>query len=511
MELSKNIFKNINIERVAMILLFLFVGFRLLKKLDKTKEQFSMIENMERDEMIEQIDSMNFDELNNFEKVLDNQEEEKVKKSSELDKFFEKKNNLKEFDLLPSNDGDDLEYIEDEIVSEKQFVYDETEFDYGYLESKDTGISSELDFKFEEPTDLLDLQTNEADSIEDETSMIEDDSDKKSSKNTILSSLYELKKGAKQIKSGTSKLAEINNEIEKEKNEFNYDLIEDEFGFDDKIILDELDSEIDTEEIDKPFINNVIDLQDYSPVVKTEKIKKQLTKKEKPKKSKDDNADILSLIENDAYEGSELLFKEEDKSSSAYEGSELLFKDEDKSSIDSNILDDKIASTRIVNAYEESNECLLKDMNPTDSINNEDSDSSDKKFTIDKEGVEKRLKKLKDAGVFIDPTYEEDITYSQMKIDKSDVDYTLDKLNNLRGDNKFDKPVPLSKVYSGSVYKPSGSKTFKDTYKKIGRNLDMNKSASNYYTFDPTKKVNDRVSYDLFKYDNGFTNFQNIE
>ena len=196
---------------------------------------------------------------------MDNQEEEKVKKSSELDKFFEKKNNLKEFDLLRSNDGDDLEYIEDEIVSEKQFVYDETEFDYGYLESKDTGISSELDFKFEEPTDLLDLQTNEADSIEDETSMIEDDSDKKSSKNTILSSLYELKKGAKQIKSGTSKLAEINNE-------FNYDLIEDEFGFDDKIILDELDSEIDTEEIDKPFINNVIDLQDYSPVVKTEKL-----------------------------------------------------------------------------------------------------------------------------------------------------------------------------------------------------------------------------------------------
>ena len=487
MELSKNIFKNINMERVAMILLFLFVGFRLLKKLDKTKEQFSMIENMERDEMIEQIDNMNFDELNNFEKVLDNQEEEKVKKSSELDKFFEKKNNLKEFDLLPSNDGDDLEYIEDEIVSEKQFVYDETEFDYGYLESKDTGISSELDFKFEEPTDLSSLQSIEADSIEDETLMTEDDSDKKSSKNTILSSLYELKKGAKQIKSGTSKLAEINNE-------FNYDLIEDEFGFDDKIILDELDSEIDTEELDKPIINNVIDLQDYSPIVKTEKIIKQSIKEEKPKKSKDDNTDILSLIENDAYEGSELLFK-----------------DEDKSSIDSNILDDKVASTRIVSAYEESNECLLKDMNSMDSIDNEDSHSSDKKFTIDKEGVEKRLKKLKDAGVFIDPTYEEDITYSQMKIDKSDVDYTLDKLNNLRGDQKFDKPVPLSKVYSGSVYKPSGSKSFKDTYKKIGKNLDMNKSASNYYTFDPTKKVNDRVSYDLFKYDNGFTNFQNIE
>ena len=116
-----------------------------------------------------------------------------------------------------------------------------------------------------------------------------------------------------------------------------------------------------------------------------------------------------------------------------------------------------------------------------------------KSFTVDKEGVESRLHTNVKSGTFIEPTYIDDITHTQMKLDDSRYDLEISKLNDLRKTKKYNEAVKMQDVYNDSIPKPNK----KDIKNNLAQNnMDLNKSHSNYYSFNPNAPVKRHVASD---------------
>ncbi len=129
-----------------------------------------------------------------------------------------------------------------------------------------------------------------------------------------------------------------------------------------------------------------------------------------------------------------------------------------------------------------------------------------KTFTIDNEGVKSRLHTNVKSGTYIEPTYIDDITHTQMKLDDSRYDVDIQTLNNLRKTKKYDGPVEMKKVYDDSISKPYERKC--NSSNLAQNNLDLNKSHSNYYSFNPNAPMRKNVdSKSITAFDDDFSNF----
>ena len=129
-----------------------------------------------------------------------------------------------------------------------------------------------------------------------------------------------------------------------------------------------------------------------------------------------------------------------------------------------------------------------------------------KTFTIDNEGVKSRLHTNVKSGTYIEPTYIDDITHTQMKLDDSRYDVDIQTLNNLRKTKKYDGPVEMKKVYDDSISKPYERKC--NSSNLAQNNLDLNKSHSNYYSFNPNAPMRKNVdSMSITAFDDDFSNF----
>ena len=129
-----------------------------------------------------------------------------------------------------------------------------------------------------------------------------------------------------------------------------------------------------------------------------------------------------------------------------------------------------------------------------------------KTFTIDNEGVKSRLHTNVKSGTYIEPTYIDDITHTQMKLDDSRYDLDIKTLNDLRKTKKYDGPVEMKKVYDDSISKPYERKC--NTSMLTQNNLDLNKSHSNYYSFNPNAPMRKNVdSKSINAYDGDFSSF----
>lgn len=129
-----------------------------------------------------------------------------------------------------------------------------------------------------------------------------------------------------------------------------------------------------------------------------------------------------------------------------------------------------------------------------------------KTFSIDSEGVKSRLHTNVKSGTYIEPSYIDDITHTQMKLEESTYDLDIKKLNDLRKTKKYDGPVELKKVYEDSISKPVAKKCNSSVLAQ--NNLDLNKSHSNYYSFNPNSPVKKNVESDsITAFDDGFSSF----
>ena len=128
-----------------------------------------------------------------------------------------------------------------------------------------------------------------------------------------------------------------------------------------------------------------------------------------------------------------------------------------------------------------------------------------KSFTIDKEGVESRLHTNVKSGTFIEPTYIDDITNTQMKLDDSRYDLEISKLNDLRKTKKYNGAVKMEDVYNDSIPKPN-KKNIKNNLAQ--NNMDVNKSHSNYYSFNPNAPIKKHVASDsITAFDGDYSSF----
>ena len=127
-------------------------------------------------------------------------------------------------------------------------------------------------------------------------------------------------------------------------------------------------------------------------------------------------------------------------------------------------------------------------------------------FTIDKKGVESRLHTNVKSGTFIEPTYIDDITHTQMKLDESRYDLDINNLNDLRKTKKYDNAIEMKKVYDDSI--PRKVVNQKKGNKLAQNNLDLNKSHSNYYSFNPNAPIQKHVaSESITAFDGDFSSF----
>ncbi len=129
-----------------------------------------------------------------------------------------------------------------------------------------------------------------------------------------------------------------------------------------------------------------------------------------------------------------------------------------------------------------------------------------KTFRIDNEGVKSRLHTNVKSGTYIEPTYIDDITHTQMKLDDSRYDLDIKTLNDLRKTKNYEGPVEMKKVYDDSISKPYERKC--NTSMLTQNNLDLNKSHSNYYSFNPNAPMRKNVdSKSINAYDGDFSSF----
>lgn len=129
-----------------------------------------------------------------------------------------------------------------------------------------------------------------------------------------------------------------------------------------------------------------------------------------------------------------------------------------------------------------------------------------KSFTIDEKGLESRLKTNVKSGTFISPNYIDDISYTQMKLDKSKYDLENEKLNDLRT-GKVDVPIELNKLYSDSISKPYQHKSATKKGNLIQSGLDLNKSSSSYYTFNPNAPTSREQQQLIQGYNDDFSDY----
>lgn len=512
-------------KSLTLIILFLYIGYLLLKKVIKTKEHFSEIEDMELDDMINEIDSMNLKELNDFEKKLETANPKGKKHVTSLDDVFKKdflsKKSKFDFDLLPFNNDTELEEIDDEMYTNPENIIEDemdipennnTLFDYGidnsfsYIFEGDE-VEDEMDQNLIESSpktfsvgqildkseinqikdiindemqkdspDIDDYKLFNAEKLIKEDKAHRDIGDKKVldlGESSLLNSLYQIKNGFNKMTEVATKLKDLDEENNKKVNTDILNLLDkSEKIFTKK--LKETDGPAAFDNEDDEFDNNlVLDEQTFNYSDKDNLVDTNILKSE--------------ISNNLPFENNVDDLKEE-----AYEG------------------EDKIFDYDELNAYDSVK--LVSNDNKLSHMMNENLKSDlEKKFTIDEEGVRNRLHVVDKAGLFIKPTFENNFTYDQMKTDDNFL-LSNHNLQKLRETKKIDKPMKLNELYSDSIHKPKDLKSKKHLYKKIQKGLNINDNSTNYYLFNPNIKDNEKNSDNsLLRYDTNFSNYSNYE
>ena len=93
-----------------------------------------------------------------------------------------------------------------------------------------------------------------------------------------------------------------------------------------------------------------------------------------------------------------------------------------------------------------------------------------------------------------------------MKLDKSKYDLENEKLNDLRT-GKVDAPIELNKLYSDSISKPYQHKSATKKGNLIQSGLDLNKSSSSYYTFNPNAPISKEQQQLIQGYNDDFSDY----
>ena len=93
-----------------------------------------------------------------------------------------------------------------------------------------------------------------------------------------------------------------------------------------------------------------------------------------------------------------------------------------------------------------------------------------------------------------------------MKLDDSRYDLDINNLNDLRKTKNYDKAVEMKKVYNDSIPKKVANQ--KKGNNLAQNNLDLNKSHSNYYSFNPNAPIQKHVaSESITAFDGDFSSF----
>jgi hypothetical protein len=569
---SKKLFDFIEYDNLAMILLFVLFGIIIYKKINRTKENFNSIDNDDLGAMLNDIDQLDFSKLKEFEKKLTNKEEENNNRNNKLKDIIGSNENHSDFlpmDLDQSFDDlidDEDDELEDEMESNNlrvsthsNNINDEEDIDFGFINKKPNFKVGQLLMK----SDLKKLQNI----IEDETDgplsdsiignaegIIADEQahrvigerkilDKHES--GFLNKLMSVRDGIDKIQTNVKKISKI--DIKDKLSKLSDEELERRFKKNNVGIFNQNNLGKLIDKSDKLFKYNLDSLQEGQPLgVNDEVGYKELDSDEpvdiktldnnlnsrpstledameRPGKYSDDSlledehqfdeTRYKSINEIDGQEDNTVKFLDAtndilslDNESDQNEDTTEIESDSELSSIYDNSFKNPVNVTPIDDIQYDNR--LVDSPEPECSKDGTCSFRKDKKktFSIDSEGVKSRLHTNVNSGTFIEPSYIDDITHTQMKLEESTYDLDIKKLNDLRNTKKYDGPIEIKKVYEDSISKPVAKKS--NTSVLAQNNLDLNKSHSNYYSFNPNAPVRKNVSSDsITAFDDGFSAF----
>ena len=538
---SNKLFGLITYDKLAMIFLFTVLFLMIFKSIKVNREKFQSIEREDLGQMLEDIDSLDFNQLQKFEKELKNKEN----RDRETDPFK---------DIKGANDGTqdflpvDLDKSFDDLIDEEEDIEDENSLKYDVINSETvTDEDSDLEMQLrngilknkeskqfrvgqllkqkdiskiknviEDEQDLSVVGKTEKILAEDEAyKMIGNRRLLDQEDSSFLNKLVSVRNGIDKIQSGVRK-AKASEEVKKTFAKLNEtDLVKknDKSGifkgpnidklidnsvkiFNKKLVIDseEPDAINDESEQYEKIDEEVLIPEIINPINK--RIQNlNLVAEEQPEsifdetryksisniKSSNTISDVKYLDadnEEDLIISNTVTNEIETETEITDDDSESKYDSDFKNPVNTIPINDTYHDKRLVEDKEE--QC--KDGNCKVSKK-----PQKKSFQIDEKGMRNRLKSNVKSGTFIAPVYQDDISYAQAKEESKLLGDQHKKLDDLRKTTKFNSQVPLSKIYSDNIPKPGILKNAIGHSNLIQSGLDLNRSSSDYYTINPSK------------------------
>ena len=538
---SNKLFGLITYDKLAMIFLFTVLFLMIFKSIKVNREKFQSIEREDLGQMLEDIDSLDFNQLQKFEKELKNKEN----RDRETDPFK---------DIKGANDGTqdflpvDLDKSFDDLIDEEEDIEDENSLKYDVINSETvTDEDSDLEMQLrngilknkeskqfrvgqllkqkdiskiknviEDEQDLSVVGKTEKILAEDEAyKMIGNRRLLDQEDSSFLNKLVSVRNGIDKIQSGVRK-AKASEEVKKTFAKLNEtDLVKknDKSGifkgpnidklidnsvkiFNKKLVIDseEPDAINDESEQYEKIDQEVLIPEIINPINK--RIQNlNLVAEEQPEsifdetryksisniKSSNTISDVKYLDadnEEDLIISNTVTNEIETETEITDDDSESKYDSDFKNPVNTIPINDTYHDKRLVEDKEE--QC--KDGNCKVSKK-----PQKKSFQIDEKGMRNRLKSNVKSGTFIAPVYQDDISYAQAKEESKLLGDQHKKLDDLRKTTKFNSQVPLSKIYSDNIPKPGILKNAIGHSNLIQSGLDLNRSSSDYYTINPSK------------------------
>ncbi len=538
---SNKLFGLITYDKLAMVLLFTVLFLMIFRSIKVNREKFQSIERDDLGQMLEDIDSLDFNQLQKFEKELKNKEN----KDRETDPFK---------DIKGANDGTqdflpvDLDKSFDDLIDEEEDIEDENSFKYDVINSETvTDEDSDLEMQLRKGI----LKNNESKQfrvgqllkqkdiskiknvIEDEQDLsvvgktekilAEDEAYKMignrrlldQEDSSFLNKLVSVRNGIDKIQSGIRKakasedvkktFAKLNEtDLVKKSNKSgifkgpNIDKLIDNSGkiFNKKLVIDSEEPDAINDESEQyEKIDEEVSIPEIISPTNERKQKLNLVEEEQPESifdetryksiSKIKSSNTLSDVKYlDADNEEDLIIS--NTVTNEIETETEITDDDSESKYDSDFKN-PVNTIPINDAYHDKRLVEDKEEQCRDGSCKVSKKPQKKLFQIDEEGMRNRLKSNVKSGTFIAPVYQDNINYEQAKEESKLLGGQYKKLNDLRKTNKIDYPVPLSKIYNDNIPKPGILKNPTGHSNLIQSGLDLNKSSSNYYTINPSK------------------------
>lgn len=539
METSNKLFGLIDYDRLAILMLFILFGLIIYKRMCRAKENFVSIDKDDLGKMLEDIDKLDFKQLQDFEKKVAKKEFNDNENSKRFNDLLSANENSQDFlpvdldqsfdDLIDEEDDDDIYDEEDnefENEDELNFGFLKNEYKTGQiLNNKDRkGLKGIIEDETNDNiSDSLVGKTEEILAEDEAYSAIGEKKVINQTESQFLNKLLSVKDGINKIQNGARKVKDSslvksgNDEHEKRFKKNNVGIFDKPsltklIDKSDKLFKYDLNSDndlpgaVDEEAYEYEEVgDNEVEIRDSNKFAKAPKKGDPI---ERPKYEQEKDKLIIEdegIFDETRYHSIVDLDGSNDLSEIKYLDAEKTESDiiEEPSDIDSDIKTSISEGDELTNNYDKDFKNPVN-MTPIDDIQYDKrivgSDELDDscvgpkcsfnpmvkhKTKIDDRELRARLKQNVKSGTYIQPNYLDDINYTQMKLDKAKYDLDNQNLNSLRLTKKFNAPTEIKKLYDSGISKPNIHKAAYQHNNLIQNGLDLNKVSSNYYTFDP--------------------------